>query len=268
MPSFALIAAALSSFPPRHQSSDVGTPDPCAARLPALANSTLASLLRCGSNAGDWPIDSAASTTTASAAAAAGAVIMKPLPDSLSPSDAYHWRMALVSAAAAAATLLPSTSKPLAQVTPGRGHGQLSPDVVDDEAVARAEAKAEAVEASRAAALDVLLAAVTEQPALAVVLFWAQPPPSPISGDVTGAQVAPEGALTPTGAGAGSVVGDRGGTALSGAVLSVLKALSVETHGGLRVLAAGSGEALSKALELVLALWHAEGVGRLGQVLL
>lgn len=51
MPSFALVAAALSSYPPRSMSAGAGagrSSDPCAARLPALANSTLASLVRCG----------------------------------------------------------------------------------------------------------------------------------------------------------------------------------------------------------------------------
>ncbi|CAM9110574.1 unnamed protein product [Scytosiphon promiscuus] len=219
VPSFALVAAALSSFPPRRLASNAESADPCAARLPALANSALCALVRSGfpfniggASAGNGlgvPSMSSASAATAPAptggfwagaatAAAAtvtglggsGAGFVKPLADSLSPDDAYHLREALVAAGD------------------------------NDEADGSDDAAAAAVEERRAAALELLLSAVKEQPALVVVLFWAQP---------TRPQAAGEGSIPPAGtdeaAGSAVVVG---GPALSRAVLSALNALSVE----------------------------------------
>ncbi|CAM9920527.1 unnamed protein product [Ectocarpus sp. 8 AP-2014] len=247
VPSFALVAAALSSFPPRRLASDPSSPDPCAERLPALANSTLASLVRSG-----FPFngDAASAPMAAAAAAAApppiwagvptaagpngggGGGVVRPLADSLSPDDAYHLRQALVAAM--------SSQDP---DKPAGGGGA-------------------AVEEKRAAALGLLLSAVKEQPALVVVLFWAQPTPPRKAGATPNVLSTPS---PPTGGGETAAV--VGGAALSGAVLSVLKALSVELADGQRGLAGGS-ESLVMALELVLGLWHAEGVGRLGQVCL
>ncbi|CBJ48943.1 hypothetical protein Esi_0102_0029 [Ectocarpus siliculosus] len=244
VPSFALVAAALSSFPPRRLASDPSSRDPCAERLPALANSTLASLVRSG-----FPFNGDAASAPMAAAAAAAAAppvwagvptaagpiggggggVVRPLADSLSPDDAYHLRQALVAAM--------SSQNP---DEPVGGGGT-------------------AVEERRAAALGLLLSAVKEQPALVVVLFWAQPTPPRKAGATPNALSTPS---PPTGDGETAAV--VGGAALSGALLSVLKALSVELADGQRGLAGGS-ESLVMALELVLGLWHAEGVGRLGQ---
>lgn len=86
-----------------------------------------------------------------------------------------------------------------------------------------------------------------------VVLFWAQPHPTLPS----------VGASLWAGNGVVDEAEETGDVALSGAVLAVLKALSMEMQGA-RVLK--SDEGLGRALDLVLALWQAEGVGRLGQV--
>lgn len=284
------MAAALSSFPSRRLASDAATPDPCAARLPALANATLASLVRCGFPfnvaAGGGGVGAGAPMVmagpSAGAAGAAGAGIgawstsgvggvgggggevVKPLADSLSPRDAYHLRQALVAAV---------STRPLATGT----------------AAASAAASAEedgggegaVIEERRAAALELLLSAVKEQPALVVVLFWAHPQPASTPGatglsplSASGGAAAADPAKGKPGAGGGGgggeeaggpgpvVVGDK---AFSGAVLAALKALSVELADGQMGLAGGE-EALVMALELVLALWSAEGVGRLGQV--
>ncbi|CAM9317779.1 unnamed protein product, partial [Ectocarpus sp. 13 AM-2016] len=159
-----------------------------------------------------------------------GGGFVRPLADSLSPDDAYHLRQALVAAMSSQ-----DPDKPV-----GGGGG------------AEAEEK-------RAAALGLLLSAVKEQPALVVVLFWAQPTPP----RKAGATPSVLSTLSPP-TGDGETAAVVGGAALSGAVLSVLKALSVELADGQRGLAGGS-ESLVMALELVLGLWHAEGVGRLGQ---
>lgn len=249
VPSFALVAAALSSFPSRRLASDSSSSDPCAERLPALANSTLASLVRCGFpfnvGGGGGGLSTGppmAGSPAGSASAGIGPVprwlagsggggceVVKPLADSLSPGDAYHLRRALVAAVSAASA---------------EGGGS-----------------AAVIEERRAAALDLLLSAVREQPALVVVLFWAQPSPS--SG---GAAASAKGRVDGGEEAAGGPVVVVGDAALSGAVLSALKALSVELADGQNGLAGGE-EALVMALELVLALWCAEGVGRLGQVL-
>ncbi|CAB1112678.1 unnamed protein product [Ectocarpus sp. CCAP 1310/34] len=243
VPSFAVVAAALSSFPPRRLASDPSSLDPCAERLPALANSTLASLVRSGfpfnGDAASVPMASAAVPppppiwagvpTAAGPNDGGGGGFVRPLADSLSPDDAYHLRQALVAAMSSQ-----DPDKPV-------GGGGV------------------AIEEKRAAALGLLLSAVREQPALVVVLFWAQPSPPRKAG------ATPNVSSTPSPpAGDGETPAVVGSAALSGAVLSVLKALSVELADGQRGLAGGS-EPLVMALELVLGLWHAEGVGRLGQ---
>lgn len=169
-----------------------------------------------------------------------GGGFVKPLADSLSPDDAYHLREALVAAVSAPA--LPS--KPQQRSNTGR-------DKTIDEQEEDGSGHAAAIEERRVAALELLLSAVKEQPALVVVLFWAQPA-TPRRGSSSPPPASEEAVIV-------------GGAALSGAVLSALNALSVELADGQRGLA-GGGEALVVALELVLALWHAEGVGRLGQV--
>ena len=266
------MAAALSSFPSRRLASDAASPDPCAARLPALANSTLASLVRCGfpfnvaggggGGVGAGPPMGMAGPTAGAAGGVTAGVgrwragggggggvgeVVKPLADSLSPADAYHLRQALVAAVSTRPSPSPS---PVAAGTAEDGSG----------------GGGSVIEERRAAALELLLSAVKEQPALVVVLFWAQPASTMPSG---ASVLSPSGKAGGGGGGGGGeeaggpvVVGDK---ALSGAVLAALKALSVELEDGQNGLAGGE-EALVMALELVLALWRAEGVGRLGQV--
>lgn len=118
------------------------------------------------------------------------------------------------------------------------------------------------MEERRAAALDLLLSAVRVQPSLIVVLFWAQLPPNTIT---TLMSPPPKTGSASGGTKDADSSVKVGGAALSGAVVSALTALSSELPDGKRGLAGGS-EALVTALDLVSALWHAEGVGRLGQV--
>lgn len=300
VPSFALVTAALMSFPPRALSTDVGrrSPDPCATRLPALANSTLTALVRCGtmaeqsvspvppppppllsglgSNGVGGFFGGAGAGVGAGAGGGVSVGILKPLADSLSPYDAYRWRQALVASASEAVKAAAGRTR---GVPTGTSSSQPEGDddaVADEEffAAERSRLGAEAVEESRAAALDLLLAAVTYQPALMVVLFWAPAPPAAATpsstpkestGGMTDTPVASDllpapGAPPPGERGVGG-----GGAALADSVLSILNSLAVEREGA-PCLVAGAGEALGKALDLVLALWHAEGVGRLGQV--
>lgn len=267
VPSFALVVAGLSTFPARNLSADVAALDPCAARLPALANSTLAALVRCSNVAVTHDGGSVGGVGEGPAGLGAGGGIgrvLKPLADSLSPLDAYHWRQSLV--AAASAKVGPSNSSKRVRFSDDR-----------PKAVLRQKMEHKAKEDGRAAALDLLHAAVTEQPALMVVMFWSQPPrsvKSPPGGflwqDVFG--LGGSGIASPGGGGGGtkeqneaSRAAVSGGASLSSAVLSILEALLERIRGEFRRIS-GTEEALSKALDLVLALWHAEGVGRLGQV--
>lgn len=248
VPSFALLAAALSSFPARLLAFDGKSPDPCAARLPALANATLASLVRCGfpyssrSQSG-FPATDVNMYSTSIDMWSSGSLALvtgdrrrsqheptKPLSDSLSSRDAVQWRLSLVEAISAAPMSCPSGQEIYENVERMR-------------------------EERRNAALDLLLSAVREQPALVVVLFWSRAPENggPDNKGKAGSASVEEGVLK------------EGPAVLSGAVLSLLKVLSTEMSDGHRVLAGGA-EALVKALDLVLTLWKSEGVGRLGEV--
>lgn len=257
VPSFALLAAALSSFPARLLAFDGKSPDPCAARLPALANATLASLVRCG-----FPYSSSSRSQTGLPATDANMYstsvdmwssgslpvvagnrhrpqheLTKPLSDSLSPRDAVQWRLSLVEAISGA---------PVTSSSDGERDG-------DVERIGKER------EERRNAALDLLLSAVREQPALVVVLFWSR---APEDGDSENKGKADSASVEE---GAAVEVSKEGPAVLSGAVLSLLKVLAAEMPDGHRVLAGGA-EALVKALDLVLTLWKSEGVGRLGEV--
>lgn len=244
VPSFALLAAALSSFPARLLAFDGKSPDPCAARLPALANATLASLVRGGfpyssrSQSGlpatDVDIWSSGSLTLVTGDRYRSQhELTKPLSDYLSPRDAVQWRLSLVEVISAEPVSSPS--------------GRERDGIVERMGKEREE--------RRNAALDLLLSAVREQPALVVVLFWSRAPENggPDNKGKADSVSVEEG------------VPKEGPAVLSGAVLSLLKVLSTEMPDGHRVLAGGA-EVLVKALDLVLTLWKSEGVGRLGEV--
>lgn len=265
----------LSTFPPRNLSSDVSLRDPCATRLPALANSTLAALIRCGTGGMDAELFAASIPgTIVGAPPVPGAhgipVVLKPLADCLSLHDALHWRRALVAAASAKAS-----SECAIQIQSCTGVDNGAESAVERQRAGAAEHERQAVETredARAAALDLLVAAINAQPALMVLLFWARPPITPGGEwqDLVGAgSSAGAASASSTSCAFGSNTlgsAESGDVTLSTAVLSVLSALWVEGRSGESRTLVGSEEALSRGLYLVLALWQAEGVGRLGQV--